>query len=61
MSRTSTPSWNRRQTYVREQSIKELRTRLTDLFKPVNSWCYQDVLSLPAIDEIEPEWSVRRS
>ena len=41
-------------TYVREQSLKELRTRLTDLFQPVNSWCYQDVLSLPAIDEIEP-------
>ena len=27
--------------------------RLTDLFKPVNGWCYQDVLPLPAIDEIE--------
>ena len=27
---------------------------MTDLFKPVNSWCYQDVLALPAIDEIEP-------
>lgn len=39
--------------YVREQSLKELRTRLTDLFKPVNSWCYQDVLALPAIDQIE--------
>lgn len=39
--------------YVREQSLKELRQRLTDLFRPVNCWCYQDVLSLPAIDEID--------
>jgi hypothetical protein len=38
--------------YVREQSLKELRQRLTDLFKPVNGWCYQEVLPLPAIDEI---------
>jgi hypothetical protein len=37
---------------VREQSLKELRERLNDLFKPVNGWCYQEVLSLPAIDEI---------
>jgi hypothetical protein len=40
-------------TYVREQSIKELRERLTTLFTPVNGWCYQDVLPLPAIDEIK--------
>lgn len=39
--------------YVREQSLKELRQRLTDLFKPVNNWCYQEVLALPPIDEIE--------
>jgi len=39
--------------YVREQSLKELRQRLTELFKPVNNWCYQDVLPLPAIDEID--------
>ncbi len=39
--------------YVREQSIKELRTRLSDLFKPEASWCYQSVMPLPAIDEIE--------
>jgi len=38
--------------YVREQSLKELRQRLNDAFKPVNGWCYQDVLPLPAIDEI---------
>ena len=39
--------------YLREQSMKELRLRLADLFKPVNGWCYQDVLALPALDEIE--------
>ena len=39
--------------YVREQSLKELRQRLSDLFKPVNGWCYQEVLPLPAIDEID--------
>ncbi len=38
--------------YVREQSMKELRQRLEDAFKPVNNWCYQQVLALPAIDEI---------
>lgn len=38
--------------YVREQSLKELRQRLAELFKPVNGWCFQDVLPLPAIDEI---------
>ncbi len=40
-------------TYVREQSLKELRERLKEIFKPVNLWCYQDVLPLPALDEIE--------
>jgi Protein of unknown function (DUF499)/Fn3 associated len=39
--------------YVREQSLKELRQRLTDLFQPLNGWCYQEVLSLPAMDEID--------
>lgn len=38
--------------YLREQSMKELRLRLAELFKPVNGWCYQDVLALPALDEI---------
>ena len=38
--------------YVREQSLKELRQRLADAFKAVNGWCYQDVLPLPAIDEV---------
>lgn len=40
-------------TYVREQSLKELRERLRDIFRPVNGWCYHDVLPLPALDEIE--------
>ncbi|MCC5786917.1 MAG: DUF499 domain-containing protein [Phycisphaerales bacterium] len=39
--------------YVREQSLKELRERLDTLFAPSTSWCYQNVLALPAIDEIE--------
>lgn len=38
--------------YIREQSMKELRQRLSELFKPANSWCYQEILPLPAIDEI---------
>lgn len=39
-------------TYIREQSLKELRQRLDELFKPANGWCYQGVLPLPALDEI---------
>lgn len=39
--------------YVREQSLKELRERLDKLFAPSTSWCYQNVLALPAIDEID--------
>lgn len=39
--------------YVREQSLKELRERLDTLFAPSTSWCYQSILALPAIDEIE--------
>jgi hypothetical protein len=39
-------------TYIREQSLKELRQRLAELFKPVNNWCYHEVLPLPALDEI---------
>ncbi|MFH1446320.1 MAG: DUF499 domain-containing protein, partial [Chloroflexota bacterium] len=41
--------------YLPEQAIRELRTRLEEVFKPINSWCYQRVLALPAIDEIELE------
>lgn len=39
--------------YLREQAIGELRERLDTLFKPSTSWCYQSILALPAIDEIE--------
>ncbi|WP_129673421.1 DUF499 domain-containing protein [Candidatus Chloroploca sp. Khr17] len=42
-------------TYLPEQALKELRSRLEAIFKPVNGWCYQKVLALPAIDEIELE------
>lgn len=42
-------------TYVPEQAVKELRTRLEEMFSPVNGWCYQRVLALPAIDDIELE------
>lgn len=41
--------------YAPEQAIKELRDRLHRLFQPVNSWCYQKVKVLPAVDEIELE------
>jgi hypothetical protein len=33
--------------------MKELRERLGSLFNPTTGWCYQNVLALPAIDEIE--------
>ncbi len=39
--------------YVREQSIKELRQRLGEMFTPANRWCYQAVQALPAVDEIQ--------
>ena len=41
--------------YLPEQAVKELRSRLEDLFKPTTNWCYQRVLALPALDEIELE------
>jgi hypothetical protein len=41
--------------YLPEQAVKELRIRLEELFKPINGWCYQRVLALPAIDEINLE------
>lgn len=39
--------------YIPEQAVKELRARLELIFKPINGWCYQRVLALPAVDEIE--------
>lgn len=41
--------------YHKEQAVLELRERLRDLFDPEEGWCYQRVLALPAIDEIELE------
>lgn len=41
--------------YLPEQAVKELRTRLEELFKPSTGWCYQRVLVLPPVDEIELE------
>lgn len=41
--------------FAPEQAIKELRDRLDQLFKPNTSWCYQKILILPAVDEIELE------
>ena len=41
--------------YQGDQALKEVRTRLSEIFKPVNGWCYQQVLPLPGVDEIEPE------
>jgi len=41
--------------YLPEQAVRELRTRLEELFKPVTGWCYLNVLALPAIDEIDLE------
>jgi len=39
--------------FVPEQSIKELKVFLSRLFTPHNSWCYQDIAVLPAVDEIK--------
>lgn len=42
-------------TYAPEQALKEVKSRVEDLFKPNLAYCYQRVLVLPALDEIEPE------
>jgi hypothetical protein len=39
--------------YQAEQAVKELRSWLKEIFEPVDGWCYQRVLALPAVDEIE--------
>ncbi len=41
--------------YNPEQAVRELRDRLQEVFQPVDGWCYQRVLPLPAADEIELE------
>ncbi len=39
--------------YLPEQSGKELKERLRGLFTPKQRWCYQDVQTLPAVDDIK--------
>ncbi len=41
------------ESYLHDQSLRELRDRLNELFKPETGWCYQKVQALPAVDEIE--------
>ena len=41
------------QSYLRDQAIKDLRTRLDAIFVPGDKRCYQRVLAFPAIDDIE--------
>ena len=38
--------------YLRDQATKELKERLTEIFEPSESACYQRLLPLPAVDEI---------
>ena len=40
--------------YLRDQATAELRSRLVEIFKPVNGWCYQRLAPLPPVDEIDP-------
>ncbi|MDE0627782.1 MAG: DUF499 domain-containing protein [Bryobacterales bacterium] len=39
--------------YLRDQATRELKDRLKQIFDPANRWCYQELLALPAIDEID--------
>ncbi len=39
--------------YLRDQATKELKERLTEMFKPAEGSCYQRLLPLPAVDEID--------
>ena len=41
------------ESYLHDQSLRELRDRLSELFKPNTGWCYQKVQALPAVDEID--------
>jgi len=41
------------ESYLHDQSLRELRDRLNELFKPDTGWCYQRVQALPAVDEID--------
>ena len=39
--------------FLRDQATKELKERLTEMFKPTEGSCYQHLLPLPAVDEID--------
>ena len=39
--------------YLRDQATKELKDRLKQIFEPENKWCYQRLVALPAVDEID--------
>ena len=41
--------------YLRDQATKELKERLTEIFKPEEGDCYQRLQPLPAVDEINVE------
>jgi len=41
------------ESYNRESSLKELRTFLSESFTPAMKDCYQEVLALPPVDEIQ--------
>jgi hypothetical protein len=43
------------QSYLPEQSARELKDYLMQLFETEKRWCYQDILALPAIDEIRQQ------
>jgi hypothetical protein len=40
--------------FGREQIISDLRATLTRLFEPSDRYCYQEVMPLPAVDDIKP-------
>ncbi|MGI9047328.1 MAG: hypothetical protein ACR2FI_11205, partial [Burkholderiales bacterium] len=40
--------------YLRDQSVKELKAQLQEMFRADTGWSYQQLLVLPAIDEINP-------
>ena len=39
--------------YLRDQATRELKDRLKQIFDPANRWCYQRLLPLPAVDDID--------
>ena len=39
--------------YLRDQATREVEARLTEIFRPVDGACYQRLLPLPAVDEID--------